>query len=436
MRTSRLRVALAVGAMSATLLVARPGAAQVEQPLPQPQQETEIWYPSTLYFGSGLINTPVAWVAPSSGEVYVTVTGKDIPAIPGAGFSSNWNTNGAVETHWFGRFTIGASLYSQNPEWGFFGQVLVLKEQANKSYPAIAIGFRNLGPYTHEDRFLIGHDIKLDSSGAYVGETPGTYSKFNTSPTIYGVATKHWNLGSAQVGGSIGYGSGMFSDDGGLGKSYNDKGTIVKGLFLGANVNFHPSANTIITLMGENDGWDWNAGVVGNWRGVFLGAYATELEEGSKSPSKGAHYTVYNYTKFNLALGYSGNIHAIGRGTILRAEVTDLEREQSRLQSEIVQREKRIATLEVSLRKAQAGELAEVSKRREALQSQINEERDAIKRAEDRLTQLQQGTVKPPAPVPAAPPSAAPTAAPATPPAAVPDSAAKPPLAHLGEGVR
>ena len=196
-----------------------------------------------------------------------------------------------------------------------------------------------------------------------------------------------------------------FSDDGKLGSEYNAHGTLVKGMFLGGRFVMHPSLNTTLTLLGENDGWDWNAGVVGYWRGISLGVYGTELEEGSKSATKGTLFRVYNYTKWNVSLGYNGNIYDIGRNVFLRTRVTELQREQDRLRGEITTRERRIASLEGQLRQAQAGELADIAKRRDAMNSQIQEERDAIKRAEDRLKQLQSGQQNPPANPPANPPS-------------------------------
>jgi len=151
----------------------------------------------------------------------------------------------------------------------------------------------------------------------------------------------------------------------------------------------HPTQNTRIDFLAENNGWDWNAGVVASWRGISLGVYATELEEGSKSPSKGPLYNVYNYTKVNVSLGYSANVFDIARGVVLRTRVGELEREQARLRAELESRERRVAKLEEDLRVAQAGELAEVAKQRQQLESQIQAEREAIKRAEERLRALQ-----------------------------------------------
>jgi hypothetical protein len=221
-------------------------------------------------------------------------------------------------------------------------------------------------------------------------------------PTVYAVATKEATFGRNSASFSLGYGSGIFHDDGDLGRNYNDKGTIAKGLFLGARYALRTSEYSNVTLLAENNGWDWNAGVVGSWRGLSLGVYGTELEEGGKNPSKGFLYTIYNYAKFNMSLGYSGNLHDIAHGTILRARIGELEQEQLRLRAQIAQRQHKIEDLQLALQKAQGGELAEVAKRREQLDAQIQEEQEAIKRAEERLNQLQGG---PPAPVTAPPPS-------------------------------
>ena len=96
-------------------------------------------------------------------------------------------------------------------------------------------------------------------------------------------------------------------------------------------------------------------------------------------------------------------MYDISRGLFLRSRVAELEREQNQLRAEITARDKRIEALEAQLRQAQAGELADIARRRQALESQIQEERDAIQRAEDRLKKLQEG--QPPASPPTKPPS-------------------------------
>jgi hypothetical protein len=407
MRTTRWKIALVSSALIGAQASASALAAQDAAPLSvTPPVAEEILYPSTLDFGTGLIDIPVAWVSPTSGDVWITASGKIVnycAAVCTINFQDKLNTNLSIDTHWGQRFSVGLSVYSQNPNYGFFGQVLVLKQQPSKAWPSLAVGFRNLGPDSHEERFLIGNDIFVSPTGGITDTVPGFAKHFHSTPTVYAVATREIAAGANGAASfSLGYGSGIFHDDGGLGRNYNDKGTIVKGLFLGARYALRPTPNTTVTILAENNGWDWNAGLVGNWRGLSLGVYGTELEEGGKDPSKGTLYTVYNYAKFNASLGYSGNLHDIVHGTILRARIGELEQEQLRLRAQIAQRQHKIEELQASLQKAQGGELAEVAKRREQLDAQIQEEQEAIKRAEERLNQLQ-GVSPPPTTTP--PPS-------------------------------
>jgi hypothetical protein len=400
MRLTRWNVALVSSALIGALSSAPALAAQTDAPAAAPEA---ILYPATLDYGTGLIDIPVAWVSPTSGDIWVQSSGKVVNYCgnPCAiNFGDKLNSNLSIDTHWRQRFSVGLSVYSQNPEWGFFGQALVLKQEPHKAWPSLAVGFRNLGPYNHEERFLIGHDIRVSPSGGITPVTPDYARHFETLPTVYAVATKEATLGNGAASFSLGYGSGIFHDDGSLGNAYNDKGTIARGLFLGGRYALRTSENSTVTLLAENNGWDWNAGIVGSWRGLSLGVYGTELEEGGKDPSKGPLYTVYNYAKVNMSLGYSGNLHDIAHGTVLRARIGQLEQEQLRLRAEIAQRQHRIDQLQLALQKAQGGELAEVAKRREQLQSQIQEEQDAIKRAEERLDQLQGGSAPPTTPPP------------------------------------
>jgi hypothetical protein len=404
MRTTRWKIALVSSALIGAHASAPALAAQDASPDTPPAAAAEaILYPSTIDYGTGLIDIPVAWISPTSGDIWVTASGKIVSycATPCTiNFQDKLNSNLSIDTHWKQRFSVGLSIYSQNPDYGFFGQALILKQQPNKAWPSIAVGFRNLGPYPHEERFLSGHDIYVSPTGGITDTTPGYARNFHTDPTVYAVATKEATFGKNAASFSLGWGSGIFYDDGKLGRNYNDKGTIVKGLFLGARYALRTGENSNVTILAENNGWDWNAGVVGNWRGISLGLYGTELEEGSKDPSKGSLYTIYNYTKFNVALGYSGNLHDIAHGTVLRARIGELEQEQLRLRAQIAQRQHKIEELQTALQKAQGGELAEVAKRREQLDAQIQEEQAAIKRAEDRLNQLQGGSPPPTTPPP------------------------------------
>lgn len=396
MRIMRRGIATLTCALAATAVAAARVDAQQSDP-----------YHATLYQGTGLVTIPVAWVSPTSFDAWFAISGKNLPQFDVLGypvkqaFASVWNTNVALDVHMFGRASIGVAAYDQNIDYGIFGQVLLLQDKLGTPLPGVAIGVRNLGPDKHEDRFFIAHDVSL-VNGKYQKFSNPLFANFKTAPTVYGVATKQFTVGSttgrmppSQVGLTLGYGNGLFSEDGGLGKAYNDRGTIVKGLFLGGRFSMHPSLNTTLDFMAENDGFDYNAGVVYDWRGLSAGLYGTELEEGGR---KATGYGIYNYAKYNFSLGYSGNIIDISRGVLLRTRITDLTREQQRLNAEIVARGRRIKGLEVALRKAQAGELAGMAARRAELEKSVQEERDAIQRAEERLRSIQQNPSAPTTP--------------------------------------
>lgn len=414
MRTMRLRAAPVIGALAAITVLAAPARAQDELP----PYEAVPSYPTTLDFGTGLINIPVAWISSRSSDLWLNTSGKNLPSLPNASVMNTmtrWNTNIAFDSHWLGRFSIGASAYSQNPNWGFFGQGLLYRQKVGGVLPSLAVGVRNVGPYSHEDRFLIGEDIALGQDSTYRRTVGQQYAKFHTAGTVYGVATEEipLNAGSSSLGLTVGYGNGLFSQDGGLGAYYNRRGTIVKGLFMGARFAAHPTLNTTLTVMAENDGWDYNAGLVLDWRGINFGVYGTELEEGTARTALGGY--TYNYTKLNLSLGYRGNAVDISRGILLRTRISELTREQQQLRYEIAIRNRRIAGLQVALHDAQAGELATIQQRRDELQRQIDEERDAVRAAQERLDDLarRQGQTPPsstpPSTTPQTPPSAPPS---------------------------
>lgn len=385
MRTMRRPSVAWMGGAVVAALVAAPGLnAQQREP-----------YPATLHHGTGLIDIPVAWVSPRSADAWVQTSAKTIPwANEGHSLPSYINTNISIDSHWAGRFSLGVTAYSQNPDYGFFGQAVVLRDEDVAFLPAIAVGFRNLGNCKTQSRFGEGCDVQLNpTTNSY--DRIESYPGLNTRPTIYGVATQEFMTGPGMGSFSIGWGNGLFSDFPDLGeKAYNEKGTIVKGLFLGGRYTFHPTLNTTMHVLAENNGFDFNVGAVGDWRGISLGLYASEIEEGGRPEDAGG---VFNYTKFNVSLGYSGNIIDISRGVILRTRITELTREQSRLRLEIANRERRIRGLEVALRRAQANEIGQIDQRRRQLESELEQERRAIDEANRRLEELLRRS-NPPAP--------------------------------------
>lgn len=352
-------------------------------------------YNPTLNYGTGLIDDPVAWISPKSSDFWLTVGARRIPSGPveTGGAFSYLNGNLSFDTHWLQRFDVGLSIYSNNPEWGFYGQVLAIKENQFSDYmPAIAVGFRNLGPYPHEERLLIGTDVTVDSSGHSHEITPSYFKGFHTAPTFYVVATKNFIVHESwlsTVGVTLGAGNGIFSQDGGLGSDYSKSGTVVRGMFFGARTVSHPSPDWSISVVAENNGFDWNAGVIGGWRGLSIGLYGSELGKGTtRSPSS---LYIYNYSKFDFALSYNASFVDVAHGQWLRVQITELQREQQVLNKEIKDRTIAIGKLQTQLAQLQQSEFRDSAKQKAQLEQELQQEREAIQRANDRLKQLQGG---------------------------------------------
>src|SRR5690349_24475771 len=75
-------------------------------------------YPQTLYWGSGLIDIPVAWVAPVSGDFAINYGGKHLtrdPNEPKINYSNSINSQLSLSLAALGRVDLGYAAYSSNP---------------------------------------------------------------------------------------------------------------------------------------------------------------------------------------------------------------------------------------------------------------------------------------------------------------------------------
>ena len=254
-------------------------------------QET---YPQTTYWGAGLIDIPVAWVSPVTGDFAVNFSGKTFhgaKASPGLSVLDGLNTNGALSFSFFGRLEAGMSIYSDNPEWGLFAQGLLINEENFRVksglirwVPSVAVGMRNIGPYDHIDRFTVGYNLfpgtEANPGKQHVADS--LHQNFSTGNTVYGVATKSFALnelnpgwGKTTVSLTFGYGNGLFKNDGGLGAAYAANSW--SGAFGGVKVDLYPTKSSTLSFMAENNSWDYNLGAAYEWHGLRAGAYWTEL---------------------------------------------------------------------------------------------------------------------------------------------------------------
>jgi uncharacterized coiled-coil protein SlyX len=397
-------------------------------------QATE--YPQTLYWGAGLVDIPVAWVAPLSGDFALNYSGKSFTKDPVGqqiNYSNTLNSQLTFSISLWGRAELGVAAYSSNPEEGFFGRALLLREDdfaerggfvSRWLIPSIAVGARNVGPYSKIDRFGIGYQLNppngTNPNATHTADT--LHRGFKTNNTLYGVATKDFSLTAIRpnfpdvdVGFTVGYGNGLFKDDGGVaGYSKNHTG----GLFYGAKADFKPATTTTLTLMAENNAWDFNIGASALYRGLRAGVYYTELGAGSAPSTTDATSTnragvFYNYSKFAFTLGWQSNVFALLHGDFLQSKAAELERQRQGLLAEITRRQQRIAALELEINRYEAQNLLELEQRRAAAESQLRQERDALKRLEDRLKRVE--TQTPTTPPATTPPSTPPATPPTTP---------------------
>jgi hypothetical protein len=379
-----LRLALA----HAALLASATAAVSAQEP-----QGKLTGYSSTLTFGTGLINTPVAWVSPEHGDLFLAASarGLDKGTLTPHANGSMWDMTMAVDAHLFGRVSLGGSLYgTSHQQVGMHAALLLYRQQADlKWLPSLAVGVRNVGSSARQDRYVTGFKRVVDVLPASERATKGV---IDGSPTLYGVMTREFSGEETSFGLSAGYGTGLFKNDGGLDTVYNKKGTLASGLFLGTRLAHRFSPKTTGTLMVENDGWDWNAGITMSFGHVIFGVMATELEEAGSIPK---NEPLANWRKANLMIAYNGSIPDIVRGSRQRSEAVELELERLRLKREVNQRERRVAELADQLARAATRADAESMAQRAALEKALESEREAAKRAADRLKQVTPGT-KPP----------------------------------------
>jgi hypothetical protein len=368
-------------------------------------------YPQSLYWGSGLIDIPVAWVAPITGDFAINYGGKQFqndPNEPKLNYSNRINSQLVMSMALFGRLDLGYAAFSSNPEFGFFGRALLLREEdlgqtgiARLIVPAIAVGIRNVGSFEHIDRFGLGYALFPGPNNNFVHIADELHENFDTRNSVYGVATKGWSLQQFRTSWpdvdfsvTVGYGNGLFKDDGGLGDQYAKHST--GGVFYGAKVDLNPTRQTVLSLMAENNAWDYNIGASLSYRGIRAGLYVTELGAGSAAVNSAQPSTsIYNYQKVSFSLGWQSNIFALLHGNFLQSRTAALERQRQGLLAEIARRQERIAQLELEINRYEAQNLLELEQRRNAAETQLRDERESLRRLEERLRRIEQQITPP-----------------------------------------
>lgn len=333
----------------------------------------------TLFWESGLINAPAAYVAPLGGDisfnfVRVTLTGSETQP----DLARNTNYNLSLAGSLWGRGELGISVFTGDPSSGLFGKVMLV-DQTNGTWrrglihwlPSVAVGVRNIG-----GEILLN---RLASSGS---------TRITEAPSLYGVATRTIALGAvragddprpaAQISLTAGWGTGLFRDDGGLGSAYAPSAAL--GAFGGVTLDFATASLSGLSLIVEHDAWAMNAGVRGDFRGIRLAAYATELD-GAK--------------RFALSMGWQANILTILRGNRLEQRTAQVERAQGDLARQARQAEQRIELIQGQIDALRAIASQQQTVERTDLERRLREEQDALKRLQD-LIKARDAAKKPP----------------------------------------
>jgi hypothetical protein len=381
----------ATSALVALVLAAAPAAAQDA-------------FPQTLRWGTGLIDIPVAFVSPLSGDFGLTLSGTTYhtsPVLPR--YSESLSKQGAFSLALFGRAEVGVSVYSTDPEQGFFWQALLLN-QADfhhgiwKFLPSVAVGMRNIGPYDHIDRFGRGYqENPVPGATAPHLAADSIHDGFKTGNTLYGVATKSVYVGSPEPGWtslglsfSVGYGNGLFSNHGTIPVSdYASAHT--GGIFFGVNADLHPTVNTVVTFMAENDAWENNIGAAVIYRGLRAELALTDVSGGGAKPVAANPATaLYDYMKVNFSLGWQGNLSGLLHGSMLADRVARLRAQHKRLEAEIARRETRIAELQSEIAAYEAHGIGDLESRRAQIEDELRAEEAELKRLNDEIQRIEQ----------------------------------------------
>jgi hypothetical protein len=270
--------------------------------------------PSTLRYGSGLMDTPV-----SSVLGHMTVTGTvsgffvDLPRtveIDAAGSavgsgppSDGFYPDAAVAVGLFDRLEVGTTIQSLNPPgeggdvWGLFGRLRLVEPTAQGL--GLAVG----GRYVTAPDFGTGTAPQPSRLGFADDRVRASYTggeTMSTEVSVYGVASAYL---AGPAGGllpahnltlSLGYGTGMFRDGDGL-AFY--RSTASGGWFFGSAVHLGLGDAAVLTFMGEYNGFDVNVGAQLDVNGIRLGAQYL----GTNHPEPvGGHDSEYRSPKLGI----------------------------------------------------------------------------------------------------------------------------------------
>jgi hypothetical protein len=282
--------------------------------------------PSTLRYGSGLVDVPV-----SSVMRHLQVTGTlstlwvQLPRrveIGESGQPSGYGpgrddimADGSVAVGLFDRGEVGFTLQSLNAAeeggnmWGVFGR-LRLWEPVDQGV-GLAVG----GRYVTSPTFGDGVELAPGRLGFPDERLRRTYTSvpgMSSNLSLYAVATAYVRgydggpLPENDLTLSLGYGGGTFREGGELDFYSEGRGG---GWFAGTSLHLGFNDRTRLTLMAEHNGFDVNVGAQVDWAGVRLGAQYLALNH--SRPLEG-HESEYMKPKLGLVASLAVCLDAPG----------------------------------------------------------------------------------------------------------------------------
>jgi hypothetical protein len=290
-------------------------AALMAAPAIQAQTTT---MPSTLRYGSGLLDIPVASVLPHmaitgtySGfflkmdrTVAVNAKGDIIGFGPAA--DSKFYQDASFALGLYDRAEVGATIQSLNDAgaggniWGLFGRLNLFKPTNQGLGLAVGAQYVTAPDMTgvNAQPTRLGIPDKRFVS-AYPTAAPAK-EDVSTTLSLYGVTTAHIRgfdegfLPKHDLTFTLGYGTGMFQDGDDL-AFY--KFASSDGWFFGSALHFGVGENSVLTFMGEYNGFDVNVGAQVDVSGVRLGAHY--LAANYPKPANG-YWSEYRKPKFGI----------------------------------------------------------------------------------------------------------------------------------------
>lgn len=290
--------------------------------------------PSTLRYGSGLLDIPVAWVLP-----HMAITGTysgfslsvDEPAIvkqDGMELTdkfgdpvSKWVSDASIAIGLFNRVELGASIQHFDSEenggnmMGGFARISLLPASMERFGLAAGARFVTSPSYGADSDYGAVQPGRLGYPDYRLLESPSNdeIDGISTNLSPYVVATAHaMSSESMDVTLTGGWGMGMFSSGSDL-DFYSE--TATGGIFGGAGLHFHMGGGRQINVMGELNGFDVNAGVQVDLGNIRVGGFMHGL--------MGDGSSAYSSSKFGVlaALSFPNRTETvITRDTMVTAD--------------------------------------------------------------------------------------------------------------------